>query len=173
MVNPDLLKTEIPVERVRWFYGKGSAHVNTWKAFRGADSINIEREFRELKQASGVDREGKVVVRDGLFEADLRKNLCSPIFWPGEKRSQHSHKKDWCTTPIQRGLWFNKINWIPLDFTLASFIEQEHVHAVIPKLSQLANSKKTKRSTSFDLSKHVCSLVVYSYSQNEPRWTQY
>lgn len=146
MVNPNLLKTEIPVERVRWFYGRGSAHANTWKAFRGADSINIEREFRELRRTSGVDREGKVVVRDGLFEADLRRNVCSPIFWPGEKRSQHSHKKDWCTTPIQRGLWFNKINWIPLDFTLASFIEQEHINVVIPKLSQLENSKKTKRT---------------------------
>ncbi|VDP72054.1 unnamed protein product [Echinostoma caproni] len=141
-----LLEEEIPVESVRWFYGRGSAHANTWKAFCGADSINIENGFRAMRHNRDASFDGKVVVRAGLFEVDLHTNLCNPIFWPGEKRSQHSGKRDWCTTPIQRGLWFNKINWVPLDFTLASLIEQEHVRIMIPKLRELQNSKKSKRT---------------------------
>ncbi|GAA53743.1 large subunit ribosomal protein L7Ae, partial [Clonorchis sinensis] len=140
-----LNKDEIPVEAVRWFYGQGS-HALKWKRFRGADSINIERAFREQNGAtsaeSGSNR--KIVVRGDLFEADVSKKVCSPIFWHGQRRSAVGTRGDWCTTPIERGIWFNKINWIPLDFDLASIIEEEHVSKVIPKLRIKKDEKSAK-----------------------------
>ncbi|TGZ72920.1 hypothetical protein CRM22_001799 [Opisthorchis felineus] len=141
-----LTRDEIPVEAIRWFYGQGS-HALKWKRFRGADSINIERAFREMNGATSAESGStrKIVVRGDLFEADVSKKLCSPIFWHGQRRSAVGTRGDWCTTPIERGIWFNKINWIPLDFDLASIIEEEHVSKVIPKLKTSKDEKSTKQ----------------------------
>ncbi|OON19043.1 hypothetical protein X801_05096, partial [Opisthorchis viverrini] len=140
-----LTRDEIPVEAVRWFYGQGS-HSLKWKRFRGADSINLERAFREQDGVTSAESGSarKIVVRGDLFEADVSKKLCSPIFWHGQRRSAVGTRGDWCTTPIERGVWFNKINWIPLDFDLASVIEEEHVSKVIPKLRMTKDEKSAK-----------------------------
>ncbi|KAF6779485.1 Phospholipase DDHD1 [Paragonimus kellicotti] len=141
-----LLDEQIPVEAVRWFYGRGSGHLNTWKSFRGADTINIENAYREYLRASPDSQPTKIVVRNDLFEVDIEKRICSPIFWPGQRRSAHAKKSDWCDTPVQRGIWFNKINWIPLDFEMALIIENEHVTSVIPKYKNKPADKNSKKT---------------------------
>ncbi|KAF5402200.1 putative phospholipase DDHD1 [Paragonimus heterotremus] len=145
-----LLDEQIPVEAVRWFYGRGSGHLNTWKSFRGADTINIENAYREYLRAAPDSQHTKIVVRNDLFEVDIEKRICSPIFWPGQRRSGHAKKTDWCDTPVQRGIWFNKINWIPLDFEMALIIENEHVTSVIPKYKNKPDDKNTLHKFSQD-----------------------
>ncbi|CAH8521348.1 unnamed protein product [Dicrocoelium dendriticum] len=137
---------QIPVEAVRWFYHHGSSMRNIWKPFCGADSIKVEKAFRELQTDTATAPTSKIIVRGDLFEVDITTKMCSPIFWTGHKKSIHSRRCDWCSTPIQRGIWFNKINWVPLDFELAFIIEAEHVNCVIPTLSERIADKKVKRT---------------------------
>ncbi|XP_050546620.1 phospholipase DDHD1-like [Daktulosphaira vitifoliae] len=85
-------------KNIRWFY-KNDSNSKRWTKFDGADSLGIENRYR----ANFCDEEPKVqffvgkytvVVRGGLYEADLRTMKCTSIFWPGEE------------TEILRGSWF-------------------------------------------------------------------
>ncbi|CAL8096711.1 unnamed protein product [Calicophoron daubneyi] len=142
-MSQNLLQETLPPEYVRWFYGRGTHRDDSWKAFSGADSLKLETAFRNGSSSN----DQKVVVRGDLFEVDLQTFLCSPIYWPGEKKSVHGRKYNWCTTPVHRGIWFYKINWTPIDGSLATAIENEHLLRALPKLREAVNAKKGKHYT--------------------------
>lgn len=143
-----ILSVNIPEEYIRWFYkDHSSRRQNTQKPFRGFDSLNLERAY----QAYEVDRSSKpkLTVRGNMFEVDLASRACNPIYWSGQKRSSQSHKAEWCATSVERGIWFNKLSWLPIEPALESVLEAEHTGLVIPKLLQLKENKKRRSYSKF------------------------
>ncbi|CAH8500508.1 unnamed protein product [Schistosoma bovis] len=129
-----LLDDEVPIEAVRWLYFRRSGGVSTWKPFCGYDSIRLETAYRERYNGSTDRVYDKITVRGEMFEVDMESCQCIPIYWFGKKRSVHSRRKTWCSTRVVRAVWFQKINWLPLDTKLSEVIEYEHRTYAIPKL---------------------------------------
>uniref|UniRef100_A0A671MJ15 Phospholipase DDHD1-like n=1 Tax=Sinocyclocheilus anshuiensis TaxID=1608454 RepID=A0A671MJ15_9TELE len=135
--------TELGPEEVRWFYKEDK---RTWKPFVGHDSLKIElayRKFCELnpnESAAAVaaqpvpesadagcstdetelDSESinvdAVCVRGGLYEVDIKKKDCYPVYW-----NQQDH------IPVMRGQWFTDGTWLPLEEEDSDLIELEHL----------------------------------------------
>lgn len=75
-------------EEVRWFYKKDSD--KRWTPFIGYDSLRIECRYRVQQQNGTEDlTESEVadldliLVRGGLYEVDVPKQSCSPVYWSG------------------------------------------------------------------------------------------
>lgn len=71
---------ELQKSKVRWFYKEGKK----WIPFNGRDSLVIEDEWQDL-QDRGSSRENchKPTVRGRLFEVDVAKRICLPLYWKG------------------------------------------------------------------------------------------
>uniref|UniRef100_A0A8C2DNE2 DDHD domain containing 1b n=1 Tax=Cyprinus carpio TaxID=7962 RepID=A0A8C2DNE2_CYPCA len=120
--------TELGPEEVRWFYKEDK---RTWKPFVGHDSLEIElayRKFCELNpneagcSADETDLDSEsinvdaVCVRGGLYEVDIKKKDCYPVYW-----NQQDH------IPVMRGQWFTDGTWLPLEEEDSDLIELEHL----------------------------------------------
>lgn len=79
---------EMRPEEVRWFYK--SPDDKKWIPFIGYDSLRLECKYREIKQISTADSNTEVVkeseeelicVRGSLYEVDVAKKRCYPIYW--------------------------------------------------------------------------------------------
>lgn len=76
-------------EEVRWFFKKETD--KKWTPFIGYDSLRIECRFR-VQQQNGTDdlTEAEVadidqiLVRGGLYEVDVPKKSCKPVYWSGK-----------------------------------------------------------------------------------------
>ena len=75
-------------EEVRWFYKEDLE--KKWRPFLGYDSLRVECVYRELihRKAKTQTREDEseakshtINVRGGLYEADVEKKQCYPIYW--------------------------------------------------------------------------------------------
>lgn len=137
-----LLDDEVPIEAVRWLYFRRSGGVSTWKPFCGYDSIRLETAYRERYNGSTDPVYDRITVRGEMFEVDMESCLCIPIYWFGKKRSVHSRRKTWCSTRVVRAVWFQKINWLPLDTKLSEVIEYEHRTYAIPKLKGVTSKSR-------------------------------
>ncbi|KAK3733023.1 hypothetical protein RRG08_002625 [Elysia crispata] len=103
-------------EEVRWFY-KNEKN-KKWSPFIGYDSLRIECRYRALglnDESGDIDLNDKILVRGGLYEVDVLKNLCTPVYWTEDELS------------ICRGTWFEEGNWQPLPHSYSSQIEVEHM----------------------------------------------
>nr|CAH8838263.1 unnamed protein product [Trichobilharzia regenti] len=135
-MNNNLFDDQIPAEAVRWLHFRRSGGVSTWKPFCGYDSLRLETAYRERANGNTDPAYAKIIVRGEMFEVDMESNLCIPIYWFGKKRSVHNKKRTWCSTPVIRCVWFQKINWLPVDTKLSEIIEYEHRTYAIPKLKE-------------------------------------
>ncbi|CAH8500510.1 unnamed protein product [Heterobilharzia americana] len=132
-----LFEDQVPIEAVRWLYFRRSGGVSTWKPFCGYDSLRLETAYRERCNGSTDSNYDKITVRGEMFEVEMESNICIPIYWFGKKRSVHNKKRTWCSTPVVRAVWFQKINWLPLDTKLSEVIEYEHRTYAIPRLKEV------------------------------------
>ncbi|XP_052435746.1 phospholipase DDHD1 [Carassius gibelio] len=131
------LTTELGPEEVRWSYKEDK---KTWKPFMGHDSLRIEimyRRFCQLNQERALRRGGEetpedegldtskkssdftieaVCVRGGLYEVDVRKKECYPVYWNQQDR-----------IPVMRGQWFIDGTWTPVEEDESDLIEEEHL----------------------------------------------
>ncbi|XP_016315410.1 phospholipase DDHD1-like [Sinocyclocheilus anshuiensis] len=57
-----------------------------------------------------------VCVRGGLYEVDIKKKDCYPVYW-----NQQDH------IPVMRGQWFTDGTWLPLEEEDSDLIELEHL----------------------------------------------
>ncbi|XP_016310980.1 phospholipase DDHD1b isoform X2 [Sinocyclocheilus anshuiensis] len=57
-----------------------------------------------------------VCVRGGLYEVDINKKDCYPVYW-----NQQDH------IPVMRGQWFTDGTWLPLEEEDSDLIELEHL----------------------------------------------
>ncbi|XP_050421113.1 phospholipase DDHD1-like isoform X2 [Adelges cooleyi] len=121
-------------KNIRWFY-KNDSNSKRWTKFDGSDSLGIENRYRanfcndEPKVQFFINK-FTVVVRGGLYEADLRTMKCTSIFWPGEE------------TEILRGTWFYD-DYQPHEH--GNEIEHMHLRLFNDKVINL-NSDDTKIS---------------------------
>ncbi|GFN82833.1 phospholipase ddhd1 [Plakobranchus ocellatus] len=107
---------ELRPEEVRWFYKNEKS--KKWSAFIGYDSLRIECRYRALSlndDSGDIDLNDKILVRGGLYEVDVLKNLCIPVYWTEDE------------VQICRGTWFEEGYWQPLPHRYASLIEIEHM----------------------------------------------
>lgn len=65
-----------------------------------SDSVNVEA----------------VCVRGGLYEVDIKRKDCYPVYW-----NQQDH------IPVMRGQWFTDGTWLPLEQEDSDLIELEHL----------------------------------------------
>lgn len=68
---------------VRWLY-KGEKE--KWIPFCGNDSILLEEEYFSSQNWRGELRrsvDSSVLVRDGMYTADVKKKVCQPVYWEG------------------------------------------------------------------------------------------
>jgi len=82
---------ELRPEEVRWLYRDSAVHQKKWLPFIGYDSLRIECKFRETRarlvgnssnHSSAADE--LVIVRGGLYEVDVIRKTCVPIYWTAE-----------------------------------------------------------------------------------------
>lgn len=82
------LADQIPLSpsKVRWFYIDETS--KKWISFNGYDSIRIEMKYlRLLKYSDKAEDDFKpLVVRDNLYEVDVAKKQCYPIYWECKQR---------------------------------------------------------------------------------------
>lgn len=103
-------------ERVKWFYDEDKK----WTPFCGLDSLKIEHCYRRLpREAKNLpDLYEICTVRGGLYDVDVVKRICKPVYWKAEPLR------------ICRGTWFkgssNDTNWSPISEDEASSIENSH-----------------------------------------------
>ena len=74
--------SDFRAERVRWFYCEDKK----WSAFCGQDSLKIERCFRRLptKEVKTLPDISEVcTVLGGLYDADVTRRICTPVYWKG------------------------------------------------------------------------------------------
>ena len=74
--------SDFRAERVRWFYYEDKK----WLPFCGLDSLKIEQCFRHLpsKDAKTLpDCYEVCTVLGGLYDVDVAKRLCKPVYWKG------------------------------------------------------------------------------------------
>lgn len=107
-------------EEVRWFYKKEND--KRWTPFIGYDSLRIECRYRVQQQNGTEDlTESEVadldliLVRGGLYEVDVPKQTCRPVYWSGDR------------SKIMRGTWFHDGTWQPVEDGYASQIETEYL----------------------------------------------
>ncbi|KYO47211.1 phospholipase DDHD1 isoform B [Alligator mississippiensis] len=98
-------------------------HERKWKPFIGYDSLRLERAYRALPAANAPEAEAEpepepepVCVRGGLYEVDVLRADCYPVYW-------HQTEK----IPVMRGQWFIDGTWQPLEEEESNLIEQEHL----------------------------------------------
>ena len=76
---------ELRPEEIRWFYKNEKA--KKWSPFIGYDSLRIECRYRALglnDETGDIDLNDRILVRGGLYEVDVLKNLCTPVYWTGK-----------------------------------------------------------------------------------------
>lgn len=76
--------SEVCPERVRWFYFEN----RKWSPFCGRDSLRIEHCFRRLPMQKNdknmlPDVYELCSVLGGLYDADVVKRICEPVYWKG------------------------------------------------------------------------------------------
>ena len=79
--------TSLSPHSIRWFYKENSD--KKWIQFSGYDSLCIEQKYEELSAAEMdaariseiKNPETLVDVRNGLYEVDVTKRRCTPIYW--------------------------------------------------------------------------------------------
>ena len=74
--------SDFRLERVRWFYFEDKK----WSPFCGQDSLKIEQCFRHLpsKDAKILPDLCEVcTVLGGLYDVDVAKRICKPVYWKG------------------------------------------------------------------------------------------
>ncbi|XP_019383828.1 PREDICTED: phospholipase DDHD1, partial [Gavialis gangeticus] len=103
---------ELGPEEVRWFFREE----RKWKPFIGYDSLRLERAYRALPAAAPEPEPEPVCVRGGLYEVDVLRADCYPVYW-------HQTEK----IPVMRGQWFIDGTWQPLEEEESNLIEQEHL----------------------------------------------
>ena len=85
-VIPDMYVTELRPECVRWFYKEPGD--KKWTPFIGYDSLRIETKYLELQRyemdvvLETRSLEEMVNVRGGLYEVNVGKHTCCPVYWP-------------------------------------------------------------------------------------------
>lgn len=159
---------------VRWFYKQEVD--KKWTPFIGYDSLRLEIRYRlskdenvepflegSLASMSQHDREllfrtdVRLVVRGGLYEADLESRCCNSIFWTGER------------SVILRGTWFYDGTWQPLEDQFAEVVEDEHMKTFRRRTSadviQTNNYRRTVSEAIHDVS--FTDFRVEWYSKSE------
>lgn len=73
--------SDIRAERVRWFYFEDKK----WSPFCGQESLKIEQCFRRLAKSSKTSPDlcDVCTVLGGLYDADVAKRICKPVYWKG------------------------------------------------------------------------------------------
>ena len=75
-------------EEIRWLYKEETDKKPKWRVFLGYDSLRLECKFREIQQrkdaSSGDIDEEAIIVRGGLYQVDVMKKQCVPIYWTGK-----------------------------------------------------------------------------------------
>ena len=74
--------SDFRAERVRWFYYEDKK----WSPFCGLDSLKIEQCFRHLPSKdieTLPDCYEVCTVLGGLYDADVAKRICKPVYWKG------------------------------------------------------------------------------------------
>ncbi|XP_025104108.1 phospholipase DDHD1-like isoform X1 [Pomacea canaliculata] len=102
-------------EEIRWFHR--SENAKKWAAFIGYDSLRIECRYRALEVDSNgdLDANERILVLGGLYEVDVVKKKCFPVYWSGD------------VSDIIRGAWFYDCTWQPLEDRYAILIEEDHI----------------------------------------------
>lgn len=99
------LNGAVPVERTNGVY-------------EGRDSLETSTVFGDDRDPEGLEiNVDPVCVRGGLYEVDIKKRECSPVYW---KQQDH--------IPVMRGQWFIDGSWLPLEEEESDLIEQEHLN---------------------------------------------
>jgi len=83
---------ELRPEQVCWLYRGCGDRQKKWLPFIGYDSLRIECKFRESRAARLVQdvlscckaADELVIVRGGLYEVDVVRKMCTPIYWTAE-----------------------------------------------------------------------------------------
>ncbi|XP_075873818.1 phospholipase DDHD1 isoform X2 [Nelusetta ayraudi] len=84
----------------------------------GRDSLETSTVFGDDRDPEGLEiNVDPVCVRGGLYEVDIKKRECSPVYW---KQQDH--------IPVMRGQWFIDGSWLPLEEEESDLIEQEHLN---------------------------------------------
>ncbi|KAL4237730.1 Phospholipase ddhd1 [Mactra antiquata] len=107
-------------EEVRWLYKKDGD--KKWTPFIGYDSLRIECRYRvhqqngaeDLTEAEAADLD-MILVRGGLYEVDVTKQICRPVYWSGDR------------SKIMRGTWFMDGTWQPVEEGYSTQIETEYL----------------------------------------------
>lgn len=74
--------SDFRVGRVRWFYYEDKK----WSPFCGRDSLKIEQCFRRLPSKeieTSPELYEVCTVLGGLYDADVAKRICTPVYWKG------------------------------------------------------------------------------------------
>lgn len=109
-------------ENTRWFFRSTmSSENNLFCPFNGYDSLRLETKFRELSVFKGDytsdSKNEKIIVKSDLFEADVIKRICEPIYWTDSDDN----------LDIFRGTWFLSDTYEPLVECLADAIESQYI----------------------------------------------
>lgn len=70
-------------EEIRWFYKQEGD--KEWTPFIGYDSLRIECRYRALQTVEDeqeIDND-VILVRGGLYQVDVAKRRCTPVYWSG------------------------------------------------------------------------------------------
>lgn len=135
----------VEVGKVKWFYKLDDDSFNDlkrygdkkWICFNKLDSYNLETEYRQSK--SNRTKPNLIQVLEGLYEVNLVKHICYPIYWEGDKTFILSDSKPSLMTklncfssskadsmPVMRSLWYTD-NGEPFDEKISDQIEQKHI----------------------------------------------
>lgn len=70
-------------EEIRWFFKQDGD--KEWTPFIGYDSLRIECRYRALQTVEDekeIDTD-VILVRGGLYQVDVSKKKCTPVYWSG------------------------------------------------------------------------------------------
>ncbi|XP_014219125.1 phospholipase DDHD1-like [Copidosoma floridanum] len=146
-------------KEIRWMYKED---VNKrWVEFCGYDSLRIENAWRQRQCAANENGNGsdsgrieRVIVRGGMYDADLENMKCISIYWPGEE------------SEIMRGTWFYDGTWIPLESDNSEVIENSHL-----KLFQRQTLTQSSSTPEFGTPSHSCkALHTEHFPQYHIKW---
>ncbi|KAI0235291.1 Phospholipase DDHD1 [Lamellibrachia satsuma] len=134
-------------EEIRWFYkAEGDRKWTTFDGYDSQRIEFKHRELEQLRPAdagtegqdqpaesaasggdprlpagelgpAGDSGDDTVSVRGGLYQVDVLKRTCFPIYWSAEGH----------TSSVMRGTWFLDGTWQPVEETYADQIEAEHL----------------------------------------------
>lgn len=145
--NPTNLPSDLLIEQIRWFYREPDKY---WQPFNGADSINLEFEWRIFSDNT------LITVRGGLYEVDLINRVLIPIYWDSSLTK---------STIISRGTWFEVSgeNWYPFEEKDSVLIENFHCNIYLndDRIS-IIHDKKTASKGLFELKLADSNIIWYS-----------